>query len=76
MNFIQLEPASLTIGYVCGTLLCYYIMEMFHAKESDYDNESKKDNFYPVNLFETLDIQNYQHPDLNLFSHQLYLIKV
>ena len=47
MNFIQLEPASLTIGYVCGTLLCYYIMEMFHAKESEYDNESKKGNFYP-----------------------------
>ena len=47
MNFIQLDPASLAIGYVCGTLLCYYIMEMFHAKESEYDNESKKGNFYP-----------------------------
>lgn len=39
MNFIELEPASLTIGYVCGTLLCYYIMEMFHAKESEYERE-------------------------------------
>jgi len=39
MNFIQVEPASLTIGYVCGTLLCYYIMEMFHAKESEYERE-------------------------------------
>ena len=47
MNFIELDAGSLTIGYVCGTLLCYYIMEMFHAKESDYDNESKKGNFYP-----------------------------
>ncbi len=43
MNFIQLEPASLTIGYVCGTLLCYYIMEMFHAKESEYEREQWKD---------------------------------
>ena len=60
MNFIELEPASLTIGYVCGTLLCYYIMEMFHAKESEYEREEQEepDNFhnsvypgnYPYNI--------------------------
>ena len=39
MNFIELEPASLTIGYVCGTLLCWYIRDMLDAKESEYERE-------------------------------------
>ena len=42
MNFIQLEPASLTIGYVCGTLLCWYLRDMLDAKESEYDKEDKE----------------------------------
>ena len=39
MNFIQLDPASLSIGYVCGTLLCWYLRDMLDAKESEYDKE-------------------------------------
>ena len=39
MNFIQLDPASLSIGYVCGTLLCWYLRDMLDAKESEYDTE-------------------------------------
>ena len=39
MNFIELDPASLTIGYVCGTLLCWYLRDMLDAKESEYERE-------------------------------------
>ena len=42
MNFIELDPASLTIGYVCGTLLCWYLRDMLDAKESEYDQEDKE----------------------------------
>jgi hypothetical protein len=47
INMIQLDPASLTIGYVCGTLLCWYLRDMLDAKESEYEREAKesdKDN--------------------------------
>ena len=40
MNFIELDPASLTIGYVCGTLLCWYLRDMLDAKESEYEREA------------------------------------
>ena len=39
MNFIQLDPASLAIGYVAGTLLCWYVNETLNAKESEYEQE-------------------------------------
>ena len=39
MNFIQLDPASLAIGYVVGTLLCWYLNDTLNAKESEYDRE-------------------------------------
>ena len=66
MNFIQLDPASLAIGYVCGTLLCWYLNQTLNAKESEYEREEwierhaeeEPDNFhnsvypgnYPYNL--------------------------
>ena len=39
MNFIELDVGSLTIGYVCGTLLCWYLRDMLDAKESEYERE-------------------------------------
>lgn len=39
MNFIQLDPASLAIGYVCGTLLCWYLNDTLNAKELEYERE-------------------------------------
>jgi hypothetical protein len=39
MNFIELDAGSLTIGYVCGTLLCWYLRDMLDAKESEYERE-------------------------------------
>ena len=62
---IQLDPASLTIGYVAGTLLCWYLRDTLDAKESEYEREEwnerteeEPDNFhnsvypgnYPYNL--------------------------
>ena len=39
MNIIELDVASLAIGYVCGTLLCWYLRDMLDAKESEYERE-------------------------------------
>ena len=55
MNFIELDPASLTIGYVCGTLLCWYLRDMLDAKESEYDKEDQEwvvssGEVYPLEL--------------------------
>ena len=57
---IQLDPASLAIGYVAGTLLCWYLNQTLNAKESGYEREEQEehDNFnnsiypgnYPYNL--------------------------
>ena len=57
---IQLDPLSLSIGYVAGTLLCWYLRDMLDAKESEYEREEQEepDNFhnsiypgnYPYNL--------------------------
>ena len=50
---IQLDPASLTIGYVAGTLLCWYLNQTLNAKESEYEQEEwnerteeEPDNFH------------------------------
>ena len=43
MGMIQLDPASLTIGYVAGTLLCWYLRETLDAKESEYEQEAERD---------------------------------
>ena len=43
MNFIQLDPASLAIGYVAGTLLCWYLNETLNAKDSEYEKENWTD---------------------------------
>jgi len=40
MNIIELDVASLAIGYVCGTLLCWYLRDMLDAKESEYEQEN------------------------------------
>ena len=57
---IQLDPVSLAIGYVAGTLLCWYLRDTLDAKESEYEREEQEepDNFhnsihpgnYPYNL--------------------------
>ena len=63
---IQLDPLSLSIGYVAGTLLCWYLNQTLNAKESEYEREERierhaeeeHDNFhnsiypgnYPYNL--------------------------
>ena len=57
---IQLDPLSLSIGYVAGTLLCWYLRDTLDAKESEYEQEEQEelDNFhnrtvhgnYPYNL--------------------------
>ena len=39
MNLIEFDPASMAIGYVCGTLLCWYLRDMLDAKESEYERE-------------------------------------
>jgi len=36
---IQLDPASLAIGYAAGTLLCWYLNQTLNAKESEYERE-------------------------------------
>ncbi len=41
MNFIQLDPASLAIGYVCGTLLCWYLNDTLNEKELEYEREEQ-----------------------------------
>ena len=43
MGMIQLDPASLAIGYVAGTLLCWYLRETLDAKESEYEQEAETD---------------------------------
>ena len=44
MGMIQLDPASLTIGYVAGTLLCWYLNQTLNAKESEYEREAERDS--------------------------------
>ena len=44
INMIQLDPASLAIGYVCGTLLCWYLNDTLNAKDSEYEREAKESN--------------------------------
>ena len=36
---IQIDPASLAIGYAAGTLLCWYVNQTLNAKESEYERE-------------------------------------
>ena len=36
---IKLDPASLAIGYVAGTMLCWYLNQTLNAKESEYERE-------------------------------------
>ena len=45
---IQLDPASVAIGYVAGTLLCWYLNQTLNAKESEYEREEQEeyDNFH------------------------------
>jgi len=45
---IQLDPVSLAIGYVSGTLLCWYLRDTLDAKESEYEREESEepDNFH------------------------------
>ena len=50
---IQLDPASVAIGYVAGTLLCWYLNQTLNAKESEYEREewierqeAEPDNFH------------------------------
>lgn len=38
---IQLDPASLAIGYAAGTLLCWYLNQTLNAKESEYEREDE-----------------------------------
>ena len=40
MGMIQVDPASLAIGYVAGTLLCWYLQEMLYGESTD-DREAK-----------------------------------
>ena len=35
MGIIQVDPASLAIGYVAGTLLCWYLQEMLYGESKD-----------------------------------------
>jgi len=35
MGIIQVDPASLAIGYVAGTLLCWYLQEMLYGESTD-----------------------------------------
>jgi hypothetical protein len=37
---IQLEPASLAIGYAAGVLLCWYLKDCLEAKEKEYEREN------------------------------------
>lgn len=39
MNLIELDVASLAIGYVCGTLLCWYLNDTLNAKDKEYERE-------------------------------------
>ena len=41
---IQLDPASLAIGYVAGTLLCWYLRDTLDAKESEYERETEENH--------------------------------
>ena len=36
---IELDPASVAIGYSFGTLLAYYLNQTLNAKESEYERE-------------------------------------
>jgi len=40
MGIIQVDPASLAIGYVAGTLLCWYLQEMLYGESTD-DRETE-----------------------------------
>lgn len=40
MGIIKVDPASLAIGYVAGTLLCWYLQEMLYGESTD-DRETK-----------------------------------
>ena len=35
MGIIQVDPASLAIGYAAGTLLCWYLQEMLYGESTD-----------------------------------------
>jgi len=35
VGIIQVDPASLAIGYVAGTLLCWYLQEMLYGESTD-----------------------------------------
>jgi len=40
---IRIDPASLAIGYIAGTLLCWYIREMLESKcEEDEDSQGNQ----------------------------------
>ena len=40
MGIIQVDPASLAIGYAAGTLLCWYLQEMLYGESTD-DRETE-----------------------------------
>jgi|TARA_B100001094_G_C17880630_1_gene646720 hypothetical protein len=42
MNWIELDVASLAIGYVCGTLLCWYLNDTLNAKDKEYEREESE----------------------------------
>ena len=35
MGIIQVDPASLAIGYAAGTLLCWYLQETLYGESKD-----------------------------------------
>ena len=61
MGMIQLDPASLTIGYVAGTLLCWYLRETLDAKESEYEREESEGSEEPDNFHNSVYPGNYPY---------------
>ena len=58
---IQLDPASVAIGYVAGTLLCWYLRDMLDAKESEYEREDSEGSEEPDNFHNSVYPGNYPY---------------
>lgn len=46
MGMIQLDPLSLSIGYVAGTLLCWSLQKMLYGESDDGQANSNSENLY------------------------------
>ena len=58
---IQLDPASLAIGYAAGTLLCWYLNQTLNAKESEYEREESEESEEPDNFDNSVYPGNYPY---------------